>query len=27
GVPYDSGYSLINATNPREFGATLSFKW
>lgn len=25
--PYDSGYRLINATNPREFGLTGSFKF
>ncbi|WP_196221835.1 TonB-dependent receptor [Sphingobium sp. CAP-1] len=24
---YDSGYSSVNVTNPREFGATLNFKW
>jgi iron complex outermembrane receptor protein len=27
GTPYDSGYRLINATNPREFGITTSFKF
>lgn len=27
GIPYNSGYYLINAMNPREFGATLNFKW
>ncbi|SNS31064.1 iron complex outermembrane recepter protein [Sphingomonas laterariae] len=27
GTPYDSGYRLINATNPREFGVTTSFKF
>jgi len=24
---YDSGYRAVNVTNPREFGATLSYKW
>lgn len=24
---FESGYSTVNVTNPREFGATLSFKW
>lgn len=27
GAPYDSGYRVINAMNPREFGLTASFKW
>ena len=27
GTAYDSGYRLINATNPREFGVTTSFKF
>lgn len=27
GLPFDSGYYLINTTNPREFGATLKFSW
>lgn len=27
GVPFDSGYYLINTTTPREFGATLKFSW
>ncbi|MGW8203757.1 TonB-dependent receptor [Sphingomonas bisphenolicum] len=26
-IPYDSGYRLVNVMNPREFGATLNFKW
>jgi iron complex outermembrane receptor protein len=24
---FDSGYRQVNVTNPREFGATLAFKW
>ncbi|WP_445190616.1 TonB-dependent receptor [Sphingobium sp. HWE2-09] len=27
GISYDSGYRLANVMNPREFGATLNFKW
>jgi len=27
GIPFDSGYRLINTTNPREFGGTLSFNF
>jgi iron complex outermembrane receptor protein len=27
GGTLDSGYRLVNVTNPREFGATLNFKW
>jgi iron complex outermembrane recepter protein len=27
GIPLDSGYRLVNVTNPREFGATVNFKW
>ncbi|WP_176590274.1 hypothetical protein [Sphingobium sp. EM0848] len=26
-ISYDSGYRLVNVMNPREFGATLNFKW
>ncbi|HUD90884.1 TonB-dependent receptor [Sphingobium sp.] len=26
-IPYDSGYRLVNVMNPREFGATLNFRW
>jgi iron complex outermembrane receptor protein len=27
GAPMDSGYRLVNVTNPREFGITVSAKW
>ncbi|WP_176502323.1 TonB-dependent receptor [Novosphingobium sp. Chol11] len=27
GAVLDSGYRTVNVTNPREFGATLNFKW
>lgn len=27
GAPLDSGYRVVNVTNPREFGVTASFKW
>jgi iron complex outermembrane receptor protein len=27
GATLDSGYRLVNVMNPREFGATVNFKW